>query len=246
MILLVPMKLRPAFALGLTSLWLSACTLSSSEQPESVPQVRRILLQSRHLGAHGMGYNTQSEEQLSRELTPSDIPALLDLVAENEIGFGAQLGLASQCEAAIIPVRETVTQGKLSFPDAEDIMGLIENSTTCASPARQQASAMRSELHSLEEAEHERLTRIKQAAAALDARIQENGLKLMDPNRAKELTRQEREEVYQRSLKAIGLKEVGPLTPAQKEWIQQMHRTMVLGNPGRVSENELQQEQGTE
>jgi hypothetical protein len=51
----------------------------------------------------------------------------------------------------------------------------------------------------------------------------------MDPTRAKELTREEREEVYQRSLKAMGLNEKGPLTPAQQRLVDRMYRRMVLG-----------------
>jgi hypothetical protein len=50
---------------------------------------------------------------------------------------------------------------------------------------------------------------------------------------AKSLTRQEREEVYKRSLKEMGLKEDGPMTPVQKEMVQRMYRTMVLGESGK-------------
>ena len=52
---------------------------------------------------------------------------------------------------------------------------------------------------------------------------------MMDPKASKELTRQEREEVYQRSLKAMGLDENRPLTPAQKQMVERMYRKMVLG-----------------
>jgi len=36
-----------------------------------------------------------------------------------------------------------------------------------------------------------------------------------------------------RSLKQMGLKEDGPMTPAQKEMVQRMYRTMVLGESGK-------------
>jgi hypothetical protein len=91
---------------------------------------------------------------------------------------------------------------------------------------------MRSEIHSLGEAERRTLEQETKEKAAEDARIQRNALKMMDPKQAKELTRQEREEVYRRSLKAMGLKEDGPLTPAQKDLVQRMYRTMVLGESG--------------
>ena len=88
---------------------------------------------------------------------------------------------------------------------------------------------MRFEIHSLSEAEQRRLEEEANEKAADDARIQRNALKMMDPKQAKDLTRQEREEVYRRSLKAMGLKEDGPMTPAQKDLVQRMYRTMVLG-----------------
>jgi hypothetical protein len=48
-------------------------------------------------------------------------------------------------------------------------------------------------------------------------------LKVLDPELAKGLTRTEREEVYQRSLKEMGLKEDGPMTPAPKDLVQRMY-----------------------
>ena len=44
--------------------------------------------------------------------------------------------------------------------------------------------------------------------AAEDARILQNALKMLDSERAKELTLEEREEVYRRSLDPMGLKKM--------------------------------------
>ena len=44
-----------------------------------------------------------------------------------------------------------------------------------------------------------------------------------------------REEVYRRSLKAMGLAEGGPMPPQQKELVDRMYRSMVLGEPGGSS-----------
>ena len=73
--------------------------------------------------------------------------------------------------------------------------------------------------------------------AAEDARIQRNALKMQNPEQAKDLTRKEREEVYRRSLKQMGLKEDGPMTPAQRDLVQRMYRTMVLGESGKRPPN---------
>jgi hypothetical protein len=96
---------------------------------------------------------------------------------------------------------------------------------------------MRSELHSLGKSEERRSEQEAKEKAAEDAHIQRNALKMRDPKQAKELTRQEREEVYRRSLKAMGLKEEGPMTPAQRDLVQRMYRTMVSGESGNRPPN---------
>ena len=106
-----------------------------------------------------MGYNRQSQNTLSQKLTPADVPTLLSLVADEHLRVGVQFALASQCEAAIIPVRESVAEHKMLFLDAEDVMRLIEDFAVCTQETRQRASAMRSEIHSLGEAEQTRLER---------------------------------------------------------------------------------------
>jgi hypothetical protein len=233
----VRMNSRFAFILVLGSLCLAANAQSPVGDLESIERVRRIILHSRHLGAHGMGYNNQSLNSFSQKLTPADIPTLIDLLADKDLPVGAQFALASQCRAAIIPVREAAAQHKMSFLEAEDTMRLIEDFAVCTPETRQSASAMRSEIHSLSEAEERRLEEEAKEKAADDARIQRNAVKMMDPKQAKEMTRQEREEVYRRSLKAMGLKEDGPMTPAQKDLVQRMYRTMVLGESGNRPPN---------
>ena len=112
-----------------------------------------------------MGYSSQSLNTLSRKLTPADIPTLIDLAAAKDLHVGVQFALASQCETAIIPVREAVVRHKMPFLDAEDVMRLIEDFAVCTPETRQRASEMRSEIHSLGEAEQTRLEREIQLAA---------------------------------------------------------------------------------
>ncbi len=216
----------------LASLGLAANAQSPAADSQSVERVRRIILHSRHLGPHGMGYNRQSQETLSQKLAPSDVPTLISLVADEDLHVGLQFALASQCEAAIIPVREAEVQHKMLLLDAEDVMRLIEDFAACTPATQQRASGMRSEIESLGQAEQLRLEKEAKDKAAEEVRIQQNALKIMDPKQAKELPRQEREEVYRSSLKAMGLKDDGPMTPAQKDLVQRMYRTMVLGESG--------------
>ena len=121
----------PFLVLLLGGLWLAANAQSPAGGPKSIERVRQIILHSRTLGAHGMGYSSQSLNTLSRKLTPTDIPTLIGLAADQDLHVGAQFALASQCEAALIPVREAVMQHQLPFLDAEDVMGLIEDFGLC-------------------------------------------------------------------------------------------------------------------
>jgi hypothetical protein len=216
----------------LSGLCLSANAQALEGDPAAAERVRRIVLHSQHLGAHGMGYNGQSLSTLSQELTPADIPALIDLLSDKDLRVGIEFGLASQCEAALYSVRKAAVELRMQFFDAEDTMRLVESFTGCTPETHQRAAAMRSEIRSLGDADLRRIMREKQNKAADDARIQKNALKMTDPKQPKEMTRQEREEVFRRSLKAMGLKDDGPMTPQQKDLVQRMYRTMVLGESG--------------
>jgi hypothetical protein len=227
----------PLSILLVGSLCLAANAQLPSGSPKSAERVRQIILRSRSLGAHGFGYNSNSLNQLSRKLTPADVPVLIDLVADKDLHVGGQFALASQCEAALIPVRAAAIQHKMSFLDAEEVMRLIEDCAVCRPETQQASSAMRSEVHSLGEVEQRRMEEEAKEKASENARIQRNALKMLDPEMAKSLTRQEREEVYKRSLKEMGLKEDGPMTPAQREMVERMYRTMVLGESAKRPPN---------
>jgi len=230
-------KERLLSAIVLGSFCLAAHAQAPQAENEAARRVRKAILSSRHLGAHGLGYNEQSMEALSRKLSPSDIPILVNLLADIDLHVGAQFALASQCEAAILPVRDAAADHKMSFLDADDTMNLIENFSRCSPETHQKATAMRSEIHTLGEIDERKTAQAAKERAAEDQRIQNNGLKMLDPNQAKTLTRQEREEVYHRSLKAMGLTEDGPMTPEQRDLVQRMYRTMVLGESGNRPNN---------
>ena len=186
-----------------------------------------------------MGYSGQSLIELSRKLTPADIPALMPLVSDRELRTGVQFALASQCEAAIAPIREAAAQRRMDFLDAFGVMELISGFDGCTLRARERARAAQVELETLRRDYQAKAQQKTQQQADDDARIQRNALKMTQNPRqaAQELSREEREEIYRRSLTAMGLKEDGPMTPQQKELVQRMYRTMVLGEPGPPSSN---------
>src|SRR5215471_6338539 len=93
-------------SLLLAIMTLAALNAPAEDAARSKAEVRRIILHSRHLGAHGLGYNDRSQLELSQELTPADIPILISFLSDTELRVGAQFALASQCEAALMPVRQ--------------------------------------------------------------------------------------------------------------------------------------------
>src|SRR5579864_6259633 len=226
------MKMRN-LAVTIACLVVAVSSVAFGQNSEA--RVRQIILSTRHLGAHGMGYNTQSLWQLSKKLTPADIPVLLSIASgEPGISVGAQFALASQCGSSVAAVRDAVVrdgaaQRKFSYVDAEDTLLLISEFEGCSSEVRRQASDARAEVQLLHGEEDTRFEQESNQKADDDARIQRNGLKLLDPEQAKTLTREERLEVYRRSLAAMGLKEDGPMTSEQKKLVDRMYRSMVLG-----------------
>lgn len=180
-----------------------------------------------------MGYGERSLNELSRRLTPADVPVLVSLLPDRELSVGVEFALASQCEHGTSAVREAATTHKMGFLDASDVMSLISSFRGCTSQARSQAKEALAELDALRREEQAVAKRRAEERAMEDARIQQNGVRMMQGSKQmQELSRDEREEVFRRSLKAMGLSEDGPMTPQQRELVDRMYRTMVLGEPG--------------
>ena len=205
---------------------------SVANKPKSPAELRRIILHTQHPGAHGMGYSERSLIELSEKIVPADIPDVIEVLADLHMRVGVSFALASQCEASLVPTREAAVHHKMDFLQADEVAELVTSFTRCSPAAHEQAQALRAELITLRDAEYSRTEEQNKLRAADDARIQANGPKLLDPKQAATLSRKEREEVYLRSVKAMGLDPNGPLTPQQKNLLDRMYRTMVLGQPG--------------
>jgi hypothetical protein len=216
------------------TMYLTSLTICAAAQtPKTPAELRFIILRTQHLGAHGMGYGERSLHELATSIQRDDIPALIELHSYRHFRTGVAFALASQCEASIEPIREAAIQHKMQFFEAQEVMDLIAGFEGCSADSKEKATAMRSELSALSDADQAKAAAEQKEKAENDARIQRNGLKMTDPQQAASLTRQEREEVYHRSLKAMGLDENGPLTPQQRDLVDRMYRTMVLGEPSK-------------
>ncbi|MDP9337841.1 MAG: hypothetical protein M3P45_03120 [Acidobacteriota bacterium] len=218
--------------IGIPFFALTASTAHGDEGPRTRGELRNVILRAQHLGAHGMGYGEKSLSELANRLKPADIPILIEMLDERRMRVGIAFALASQCEVSITPTREAAIRHKMDFLEAQDVMDLMANFAGCSAEARQHATEMRSELATLRDADEAKIAAEAKQRDENDARIQRNGLKLLDPAQAATLSRKEREEVYHRSVKALGLDENGPLTPQQKDMLDRMYRTMVLGESG--------------
>ncbi len=153
---------------------------------------------------------------------------MFSLAADRDLKVGVQFALASQCDAAIGAVREAAIQHKMDFFDASDTMDLIASFSECSPAAQSKAMEMRADLDKLRNEEYARISEESRRKAEDQERIQRNGLKLLDPEQATTLTREERLEVFRSSLAAMGLTENGPMTPDQKKLVDRMYRSMVL------------------
>ena len=222
-------NLSTFIAMYLTSLTICA----TAQTPKTAAELRVIILRTQHLGAHGMGYGERSLHELASSIRPDDVPSLIELHSDRLLRTGVAFALASQCEASIAPTREAAIQYKLHFFEAQEVMDLIADFDACSADSKEKATATRSELTALSDTNQAKAAAEKKEKAENDARIQRHGLKMTDQKQAASLTRQEREEVYHRSLKAIGLDENGPLTPLQRDLVDRMYRTMVLGEPSK-------------
>jgi hypothetical protein len=230
----IPDRPMPKIIINLSciAIYLAPLTIFAAGQTSRPPtELRIILLHAQHLGAHGMGYGETSLHEFTTRIQPDDIPSLIELHSHRHWRTAATFALASQCQASIEPTRDAAMQRKLQFFEAQEVMDLIAGFAGCSPDAKEKATAMRSELGALSESDQAKAAAEAKVKAENDARIQRNALKMTDPKQAAHLTRQEREEVYHRSLKAMGIDENGPLTPQQRDLVDRMYRTMVLGEP---------------
>ena len=143
-----------------TVLLFATATVAVGWGQNSEARVRQIILSTRHLGAHGMGYNTRSLWQLSKKLTPADIAVLISLASrQSNLSVGAQFALASQCGPSVTAVRDAVehkdpAQRKFLYLDAEDTLQLISEFEGCTAEVRHQAVDVRAEVRRLIDEEH--------------------------------------------------------------------------------------------
>jgi len=172
-------------------------------------EIRKTILEVRHLGAHGLGYNNQSQEELAKKLSPASIPILFELLAQDkEAHSGAIAGLASQCGAAIEPILGVAEQRAVPFmnlSDLRDALAWIEHAETCQAVDQRLAREAIVKLDHIIQAENARLRQIAEERRVRQARLTERGLRMLDPDGRKSVSINECLEVVWESVKESGI-----------------------------------------
>ena len=147
--------------------------------------IRKILLGSRHLGAHGLGYNAQSQAELAMQLSPAAVPALLNLlVHDQETRTGAIFGLASQCGAAIMPILDAAQRRTIPYinlSDLRDALTQMEHADVCSLSDQQRAAEAIMELDRIVDDENTRRRRAVDEQNARQGEVTRRGLMMLDP-----------------------------------------------------------------
>jgi hypothetical protein len=176
--------------LSFIAMYLTSLTICAAAQTlKTAAELRVIILRTQHLGAHGMGYGERSLHELAPIIRPDDVPSLIELHSDRQLRTGVAFALASQCEASIALTREAAIQHKMHFFEAQEVMDLIAGFDACSADSKEKATATRSELTALSDADQAKAAAEAQQKAENDARIQRNGLKMTDPKHAASLTR---------------------------------------------------------
>lgn len=173
----------------------------------SEDRVRDAIVKSQRLGAHGLGYNHDSLVALSKALTPDDLPTMLGMLKNKSSSkTGVVFALASQCGAAIAPVLAEVSHDDYplaQMADARDSLRILAGFGGCSAADRESARSAERELERVERRKIDRVMESVRTHRSEDARVENNALKLLNPDRASEVSLEECIEVVMRSRAAL-------------------------------------------
>ena len=195
-------------------------SLGTTESSTERDATRQILLESRHLGAHGLGYNAQSQAELAKQLSPAAIPTLLNLlVHDRETQVGAIFGLASQCGAAIMPILDAAqrhTVPSINLSDLRDALTLMERVELCSTSDQQRAGEAIKTLDRIIEDENAKRRRAVEEQRARQAEITRHGILMLDPQGRQSVSANDCLAVVWESVRAAGI------DPTKSESSQQL------------------------
>lgn len=199
---------------GVLSL-LCAALLSSAVYGDAgsadIDRVRRAILQSRQVGAHGLGYGERSLNDLYRSLKPKDIPVLIALLdhKNRDIAIGASFGLAAQCGAAIDPIyglAQAPGAELRRYGEARETLERVSRFARCPDAERKRAAETAAKLESMEQAALARRSAEIERRNAEDKRLQGEGMKMLDPAQRSQVSLDDCLAVVERNRKATGIK----------------------------------------
>jgi len=230
----------------------------------SLLEKTRHLTMGGHSMTPGLDYvYPDSLFEMAQRLSENDIPVLLKLLEKDnefpgkysdrkaynknyKIAEGASFGLAALCGRSISPIMMAVKANRLdaNMGVKNDPLHWIDAFSQvpggCSAQDAQRAKAAQQKIAILNDARQAKVQlEYEQRKAVEDDtrnRINSNGMKMLDPVAAENLTLEERKEVFASSVKSMGL-DKDQLTPEQKVLVQKMYNTMVL-QQGRQTSNQ--------
>jgi len=195
-------------------------SLGTTQSSTEADAIRQIILGSSHLGAHGLGYNTQSQAELAKQLSPAAIPTLLNLlVHDRETQVGAIFGLASQCGAAIMPMLDAAqrhTVPSINLSDLRDALTLMERAELCSTSDQQRAGEAIKTLDRIIEDDNAKRRRAVEEQRARQAEITRHGILMLDPEGRQSVSVNDCLAVVWESVRAAGI------DPTKSESSQQL------------------------
>jgi len=195
-------------------------SLGTTQSSTERDAIRQIILGSRHLGAHGLGYNAQSQAALAKQLSPAAIPTLLNLlVHDRETQVGAIFGLASQCGAAIMPMLDAAqrhTVPSINLSDLRDALTLMERAEVCSTSDQRRAGEAIKTLDRIIEDENARRRQAVDEQRARQAETTRHGILMLDPEGRQSVSANDCLAVVWESVRAAGI------DPTKSESSQQL------------------------
>jgi len=195
-------------------------SLSAAEPSTERDAIRLIILGSRHLGVHGLGYNTQSQAELAKQLSPAAIPTLMSLlVHDRETQVGAIVGLASQCGAAIMPILDATqrhTVPSMNLRDLRDALTLMEHAEVCSTSDQQRAGEAIKTLDRIIEDEYARRRLAVDEQRVRQGEVTRHGILMLDPEGRQSVSVNDCLAVVWESVRAAGI------DPTKSESSQQL------------------------
>lgn len=210
----------------------STCTIITAPAAAEIAvkdraEVERIIQKSKSMGPRGWGFTQKSLEELSEKLISLDAPMAVSLLYDGDNQTGASFAVAALCSSGAIALGIRINSDNPPPLDrARDSLNLMQTFPKCTAETRAQAQALMLDIDAAAQRQTEKsIQKQKDNDAALQ-RHNEMQMKLLTPEGRKSLTAEEKQEIFDSNVKALGL---DGTRNADQERMYQMMKKSTLG-----------------